>query len=532
MERRQFDIGIVVPLKEEFRYVTEILPQLDSVAHAGTYFYRLDVGRVSAVACIVGQMGPVPAVQATTRLLEFADVKLVVLLGLGGSLDNEVVIGDVVVAAEVNEFQANSKAESAGDGYEVRYSGKHWQLEFRIREAIGHFEFSGKHAYDRWVDACSADYSSIEVANKERVCSSTAKLHLGTIASGSVVVASDAFASELRRINRKFVAIDMEAAGVAHAAAERVFPSPCLVIRGISDRADEHKTALDQAGRGAWRRYCVRNAASLLRQLLTWEGFLTAVKIGAPASTPPEDDSARGLAARLKDSRGGPWIVGVGFGIYLHGPHVAPGAPAVPMDLSRLRIMDTRIAELLDGTARQVEAYVADGNSERAANALAQILSNYREKVGSVEVDALLADFDSVVLGILFVDVDGERVDAVLAQATRLEEESGPDAAIQLLAGVARDAPRLRERYVDTLATVRQWQELVDVIGPVPHADLSRRELECGILAQANLEQTDIARDLMLQHRIDYQDNAAKLFRRQVARQYPMIAPRDPTGNT
>ncbi len=31
-------------------------------------------------------------------------------------------VGDVVVAAEVNEFQANSKAEVAGEGHEMRHS--------------------------------------------------------------------------------------------------------------------------------------------------------------------------------------------------------------------------------------------------------------------------------------------------------------------------------------------------------------------------------------------------------------------------
>src|SRR4249920_2762561 len=125
MERRKFDIGIVIPLREEFRYVVEIAPKLESISHEGTYFYRLDFGAVSAVCCLVDQMGPLPALQATTRLLEFADVRLVVILGLGGALDDDVAVGDVVIAAEINEFQANSKAEPAGDSYEVRYSGRH-----------------------------------------------------------------------------------------------------------------------------------------------------------------------------------------------------------------------------------------------------------------------------------------------------------------------------------------------------------------------------------------------------------------------
>jgi len=91
----------------------------------GTYFYRLDFGAASAVCCVVDQMGTVPALPAATRLLDFADLKSLAVLGVAGALDDDISLGDVVVAAEINEFQANSKAESIDGGYEVRYSGRH-----------------------------------------------------------------------------------------------------------------------------------------------------------------------------------------------------------------------------------------------------------------------------------------------------------------------------------------------------------------------------------------------------------------------
>lgn len=60
MEKPTFDVGIIVPLKEEFRYVTDVAPQLESISHHGTYFYRLDFGSVSTLCCLVDQMGPIP----------------------------------------------------------------------------------------------------------------------------------------------------------------------------------------------------------------------------------------------------------------------------------------------------------------------------------------------------------------------------------------------------------------------------------------------------------------------------------------
>jgi hypothetical protein len=97
------------------------------------------------------------------------------------------------------------------------------------------------------------------------------------MATGDIVVASEAFAKWIREANRKFLAMDMEAAGAA-LAAYRNDSADLLVIRGISDYADEHKAALD-AGSGtpgvqdAWRRYAVRNAAEYLSILLTSSGF-------------------------------------------------------------------------------------------------------------------------------------------------------------------------------------------------------------------------------------------------------------------
>src|SRR5437667_3665937 len=208
MEKVTFDVGIVVPLREEFRYVTDVAPQLESISHEGTYFYRLDFGSVSTLCCLVDQMGPIPALQATIRLLEFADIKLVVLLGLAGALDDEVNVGDVVIASEVNEFFANSKAESIGEDYDFRYSGRHWPLDYAIREAISHFEFSGPEAFAEWQAETAADYIRLKLSGKERSCTSAPLLHMGPLASGSIVAGSTAFIKEMKRINRKFVAID------------------------------------------------------------------------------------------------------------------------------------------------------------------------------------------------------------------------------------------------------------------------------------------------------------------------------------
>jgi hypothetical protein len=69
----------------------------------------------------------------------------------------------------------------------------------------------------------------------------------------------------------------MEADGVAQAVYEHG-GAEMVIVRGISDFADERKSELDTtpaagAGHGAWRRYAALNAADLLATMLRGPGF-------------------------------------------------------------------------------------------------------------------------------------------------------------------------------------------------------------------------------------------------------------------
>lgn len=146
----RFDIGIIVALPEELEYVIEVAPLIKSFVRDGSHFHVLDFGCFTAVVSLVGEMGPLAASHATHRLLENTDVQLLVMIGTAGALDDDLSIGDVAVATEINEYQANSRAETAKEGYEFVYSGNHWPLAYRIRQALANFEFSARGPYEGW----------------------------------------------------------------------------------------------------------------------------------------------------------------------------------------------------------------------------------------------------------------------------------------------------------------------------------------------------------------------------------------------
>src|SRR5262245_29914852 len=99
------------------------------------------------------------------------------------------------------------------------------------------------------------------------------QLHIGHVASGNTVGAAQGYAVELRGIDRKFLALEMEAAGVAQAARGRQSPIDFLVVRGISDFSDQRKAQLDAAYSGGWRKYAMASASAFLLELLRSETF-------------------------------------------------------------------------------------------------------------------------------------------------------------------------------------------------------------------------------------------------------------------
>ena len=524
MPKHHFDVGIVIALPEEFQYVVELSPQLESIPYEGSHFYRLELASASAVCCLAGQMGTLPALHATTRLLAFADVKLLVLLGFAGALDNSVEVGDVVVAGEVNEFQASSKAQSTEDGYEFRYSGRHWSQEFAIREAVKHFEHACPDGFHRWQMQVDKDFAELTVPNRDSVCSLPVTLHIGPIASGNIVAASSAFVDEVRRINRKFLAIDMEAAGVTFAATERVHRVPWLVVRGISDRADENKKILDDE-KGAWRRYCVRNALGLLQNLLAWNGFLAACALDSPVVEERQEHLTRALILKVRSCVGGPWLVGVAFDLYSHGPRVELGGAAIPMDLSRLRVLDPTVVQLVNSSIDLKEQLLSTGDLETAANGFSTLADDYRTQLGSTGVDALLQDFDRVVIETL-CPTDDDQIGAALVESDRLKEAVGPAAAAEFLSTFSGEVA-LRERYVEMLSILKRWPVIIETLQELDPDAVSRGELENLIFAYARTDVFGRARETLDLHCGRYNDNGARMLRQQLTAQFPGLGGAD-----
>jgi hypothetical protein len=122
----------------------------------------------------------------------------------------------------------------------------------------------------------------------------------GPIASGDKVVAVEDFLAQHRASWPQLIGVEMEAGGVAAACFQAARPPGFLMVRGVSDHAEEAKGADDVE---QWRAYACDVAASFLVALLD-AGPITArapVEPGCDSAPAPAED--RELAAVVERLR-------------------------------------------------------------------------------------------------------------------------------------------------------------------------------------------------------------------------------------
>jgi nucleoside phosphorylase len=274
----RYDLGLIVPLREEFDSVREVFSFGSQVNENGSYRYPFSVpgSALRGVAVVLFGMGPtLTAVQAANLLGRF-DLPVLALVGIAGALDRDLRLGDVVVASLVDPYLDRAKARPGpdGEGIELDSGGSAWQAGRNVVSFANNFRYrAAEHEeYAGWRSRARARRDAQGLPGDGALARDEPDYTVDAVASGDIVAASAEFSRWLRGHHRRCAAIEMEASGVAQAVYEHG-QADMLVVRGISDFADERKAALDSAeaadaSHGAWRRYAALNAADLLAAML------------------------------------------------------------------------------------------------------------------------------------------------------------------------------------------------------------------------------------------------------------------------
>lgn len=274
------DVGIVIALEEEFRELFSLIcgrakPFFNE--EISQYYYAFENVNDTPYRCVatfMGRMGPDTAALVGDRLIHQFQPATIVNIGVAGSMDKDVLVGDVVVANQVDNYLHTAKAiDGINSTFEFRLSGDPYKSSPDYVTHVQHFEYAHSESAKKWLNDCSNKQKSL-LGNGDRLhlCNKGLlrehpRIHVGHIASGSIVGASSLFINWLRdNRDRKYLALEMESGGILNAAHTRAVAT--LVIRGISDYSDIAKAELDQVKGGALRRYAMINATLLLWALM------------------------------------------------------------------------------------------------------------------------------------------------------------------------------------------------------------------------------------------------------------------------
>ncbi len=195
------------------------------------------------------------------------------MLVIAAGIDDDVKLGDVIVADSVGRYLDRAKVVDAGtDAFEFRPGGDAFPSSQDLVRSAQNLEFAHPQVYQGWQEAGRADLAAAvpqwqELCDKGWLDPAPAYV-AGAIASGPVVAAAQSFVAWVRSTNRKYLALEMESGGLLAAVYSRADPTRSLVLRGISDFGDARKPELDAIGAGGLRRVAMRNAVRLLWSLL------------------------------------------------------------------------------------------------------------------------------------------------------------------------------------------------------------------------------------------------------------------------
>lgn len=247
------DFAIVVARSNELEALKHQFPELSLVPPEegrSELYYRGVVhtnrnGSYRIVVTMLHQLGNVEAAHSTANVIRDWKPRYLIVNGVAGGLsENDQSFGDIVVSRSILYYEQNSRSASQFDVECRRFEADRSLLS-------GVFQI----ANDRWAPTLPDRPDQIESSEV------SLQIHIGPIASGEKIIASNDGVQTLKKLDRKLIAVEMESAGVASAAFSAVKDVGFITIRSICDFADGGKN-------DNWQNYATHAAAAFVRTFL------------------------------------------------------------------------------------------------------------------------------------------------------------------------------------------------------------------------------------------------------------------------
>ncbi|KAK6496766.1 hypothetical protein TWF481_001754 [Arthrobotrys musiformis] len=274
LRREDYTVGWICALKEEMvaakimlDKIHQKLPQLPN----DTNSYILgSIGEHNIVIACLPEAGTNQAGKVATWMVSsFSNVKVGLMVGIGGGVPGKVRLGDVVVSTPTDRYPGvvqydYGKVEGKGFRRTGALNKPPTALLTALKSLQAEHDISGFELQES-LDRLGKLYPKLGKSYKQRPSpgpqldgdegGEETEIHYGLIISGNMVIKDAKYRDELdESLDGKVLCIEMEAAGLMD-------DFPCMVIRGICDYADSRKN-------DDWHHYAATVAAAFARDFL------------------------------------------------------------------------------------------------------------------------------------------------------------------------------------------------------------------------------------------------------------------------
>lgn len=221
-------IGIIGAMPEEVDLIKEEMEITDEVFRGGRRYY-LGIFRGCQVVLVFSKCGKVAAATTVTVLIESFGVDFVIFTGVAGGADRQVRVGDIVIADQLVQHDMDVTALSGYEPFQVPLLNQ------------SYFRTNAKYVQLAQESALAYLQSELQREIKSELLAEFGmeqpQVIVGTIASGDQFIAAKSRIQALTKMVENLKCVEMEGAAVAQVCFE--YEIPCLVLRVISDNADD-----------------------------------------------------------------------------------------------------------------------------------------------------------------------------------------------------------------------------------------------------------------------------------------------------
>lgn len=196
--------GIIAAMQEEMKEIKNIMTEIKEEKIYELIFFKGKINNQDVLLVEAG-IGKVNASRVTQILIDNFKVDAIINIGVAGSANDELSIGDIVIGKQIVQHDFDITAFGHPKGY-ISNIGQYVESDNKLIEKM--------------------EQTIIKLVNNEY------KIKIGIIASG------DIFCTELKmkeKIRAKFNADAIEMEGAAIAQVCKLDKIPFIVIRSISD---------------------------------------------------------------------------------------------------------------------------------------------------------------------------------------------------------------------------------------------------------------------------------------------------------